>query len=107
MEALNILLLNIEEQIKNKDDFIKELAGHIRILNQTQRGTNIENEELKENSFQRVQNALYTLELDQCLHLRINPGVDPEYWKQKARLAFEEMSHCEWVYIGERFENLA
>ena len=37
IKALNILLLNGQEQIKNKDDFIKELADHIRILNQNLR----------------------------------------------------------------------
>jgi len=104
---MNILLLNKEEQLQNKDEFIKELADHTKIFNEVLRGIDSANNELRESAFHRVHNALYTLELERALHLRMHPHVDPEYWKQKARMQFEENGNLHWVFIEEEFENLA
>ena len=43
---MNILLLNKEEQLQNKDEFIKELAVHAKILNEVLRGIDSANNEL-------------------------------------------------------------
>jgi len=104
---LEMLLLEKEEALNNKEKFITELVAKIADLNETVDNIMRSDRSIRWGEFQQLANFQYTEELERCLHLAVRPEVDPTYFREQCRKRYQAIRNLEHIPIDPRMRHIA
>jgi len=101
-EDNQILLIEKEEEINEKDIFIAELTRKIGDLNHTIDVLQDSDQTIRWSEYQQLVNLEYAEELERCLHLAVRPEVDFGYFRQQARKRYQAIEKLDYIPIDPR-----
>ena len=104
-EALQLLLLNKEEEITNEDKLITELVGRIQQLSSMVDNIQQNNQQIRWGELQQLVDMEYTQELERQLHQAVRPEVDTTYFRQQCRKTFHETRNLDHIPIDPRMHH--
>ena len=105
VDQLQLLLLEKEEVIENKEKFITELVRNIGDLNDTLDNIMKSDRAVRYGEFQQLANFQYTEELERCLHLALRPEVDPTYFREQCRRRYQAIRNLDYIPIDPRMRS--